>query len=337
MSIKTDKMIWGRSGNICAFPECRKFLVVDKTATDDPSLIGEEAHIVGKSKDGPRGKSDLGADQRDKYENLILLCAVHHKIVDDQENEYTVEKLHQFKNNHEHWVKESLITNSRKIKDDELYATYIEKFISLTDLHNWNNWTSWILGSTEIFPKTQFDSLKTLPDYIISRLWPEGYDSLRTSLINFKNVVNDLMRVFNEYLDVRADGYCIEKFYHDYYPDKCLRSGRVYSMENENLAFQRYEYHIALVDDLILELTRAANYVCDQIRIHIFEGFRMEEGALLVTRADFLSAKTYRVEYRGAERIGSPYPGLRTFMAQRESRDMHFGKGIEESYFLNIP
>ena len=97
ISIKTHKMLWGRSGNICAFPECNKALVVDETSTDDPSIIGEEAHIVAQSIDGPRGNSILSVEQRDKYDNLILLCSVHHKIVDDQEREYTVEKLRQFK------------------------------------------------------------------------------------------------------------------------------------------------------------------------------------------------------------------------------------------------
>ncbi len=48
-------MLWGRSGNMCAFPECKKELVMDESETDDPSVIGEEAHIVGRKQTGPRG------------------------------------------------------------------------------------------------------------------------------------------------------------------------------------------------------------------------------------------------------------------------------------------
>lgn len=334
VSLKTHKMIWGRSGNICAFPNCKKILVVDETSTDDPSVIGEEAHIVAQKEDGPRGKNALSSNQRDNYDNLILLCSVHHKIIDDQENEYTIEKLHQFKKLHEEWVKENLI-DSKKIKDDEIYATYIEKFISLTDLHNWNNWTSWILGSSEIFPKQQFDSLKTTPDYIISRIWPRRYNLLESALINFKNIVNDLVKVYYEYPDERPDGYSIEKFYKKYYHDKFIDEEQ--GFKNEQRALDKYNYHVALIEDLVLELTRAANYVCDQIRIFIFEGFRIEEGALLVTRGDFLGYKTFRIEYRAEQRVEFPYPGLRAFMEQRAARDLHIGEGVEEDYFIKMP
>jgi len=86
-----------------------------------------------------------------------------------------------------------------------------------------------------------------------------------------------------------------------------------------------------------LELTRAANYICDFVREFVFEGFRLEEGILLVTIGDFLGYKTYRVEYRGTERSESPYRGLRDFMSERENRDLNFGEGIEEDYFAKMP
>ncbi|SMD16254.1 hypothetical protein [Pedobacter nyackensis] len=329
-------MIWGRSGNMCAFPGCKKILVVDETATDDPSIIGEEAHIVAQKEDGPRGKSPLTNDQRDKYDNLILLCSADHKTVDDQELEYTVEKLKAFKSSHEKWVKENLIVDGKKIKDDELYASYIEKFISLSDLNNWQNWTSWILGASEIFPKQQFDSLQELPDYVVSRIWPGRYQLLESSLINFKNVVNDLMKVYYKYPNERPDGYTVEKFYKLYYRDK-FRDDTDWSHEAEEDALRRYEYHVALLEDLVLELTRAANYICDQIREYVFEGFRIEEGALLVSRGDFLGYKTFRLEYRGEERNEHPYAGLKPFMNQRAERDLHIGEGVEESYFRKMP
>jgi hypothetical protein len=123
ISLKTHKMIWGRSGNMCAFPDCKKTLVVDETSTDDPSVIGEEAHIIAQKEDGPRGVSPLTMEQRDKYENLILLCSIHHKVVDDQEKEYTVDRLKDFKTKHETWIKENLKVDNKKIKDDEVYAT----------------------------------------------------------------------------------------------------------------------------------------------------------------------------------------------------------------------
>lgn len=329
-------MLWGRSGNMCAFPDCKKILVVDETFTDDASVIGEEAHIVAQKKNGPRGISNLTLDQRDKYDNLILLCNIHHKVIDDQPNEYTVEKIKEFKLSHENWIKSNLISDIRKFKEDEIYASYIEKFVDFSHINSWTNWTSWILGATTTLPKDEFNSLKQLPNYIVSRIWPQRYPMLESSLINFKNIINDLVKVYSEYPSDREDCYGIEKFYKRFYRENIFNPDQ-YDYKKENEALEKYNYHIALIQDLVLELTRAGNYVCDFVREYIFEGFRIEEGALLITIGDFLGYKTYRVEYRGDERVDFPYKGLREFMKERENRDLHFGKGIEEDYFRKLP
>jgi len=81
---------------------------MDASQTDDESLIGEACHIVAQSPSGPRGHSPLTPEQRDHYDNLILLCRNHHKQVDDQENTYTVQCLLDMKAAHEKWVRETL-------------------------------------------------------------------------------------------------------------------------------------------------------------------------------------------------------------------------------------
>jgi hypothetical protein len=325
ISLKTHKMLWGRAANICAFPNCKKALVVDETETDDPSIIGEEAHMVGQKESGPRGISSLNEEERDKYSNLILLCRNHHKVVDDQDRTYPVEKLKEFKENHEKWVLQNLITDKKKIKEDELYATYIEHFINATDLHNWNNWTSWMLGSSESFPKERFNELEELSNYIVGRIWPGRYIKLERALINFKNVLNDLISVFNKYSDERPKSFGIQRFYRHY------NGKEIYSQ-----VLEKYNYHVALVEDLLIELTRAANYICDRIREYIFEGFRLKEGVLLITRGDMLQYQSFRVEYRDSQRIDQPYPGLNNFMTEREQRDFHIGKGVCDDYFTGI-
>jgi len=81
---------------------------MDASPTDDESIVGDECHIVAKSPTGPRGESPLTSKQRDHYDNLILLCRVHHKLVDDQPNTYTVQCLGEMKAVHEKWVRENL-------------------------------------------------------------------------------------------------------------------------------------------------------------------------------------------------------------------------------------
>ena len=68
---------------------------------DDSAVLSEVAHIVAQSMDGPRGHDPMPIDERDKYENLILLCEKHHTIVDNQWRTYTVERLRQIKVDHE--------------------------------------------------------------------------------------------------------------------------------------------------------------------------------------------------------------------------------------------
>lgn len=106
ITVRDHKLLWGKSGNRCAI--CQNVLVEGETDTVDESIVGEEAHIVARSENGPRGISELTLNERDKYDNLILLCRNHHKVVDDQPTEYTVEKLKQIKEAHESWVSNNL-------------------------------------------------------------------------------------------------------------------------------------------------------------------------------------------------------------------------------------
>jgi len=108
---KTRKILWGRAGNRCAI--CKRELVVDATATDDEAVIAEECHIVSSRPNGPRYDSSYPQEKLNAYDNLILLCRVHHKMIDDQYENYTVNILRQMKVTHELWVKRKLADISK--------------------------------------------------------------------------------------------------------------------------------------------------------------------------------------------------------------------------------
>ncbi len=105
--LKDQKILCTKSGNRCAIPKCRKELVIDRTEDDCESIIGEMAHIKGEKPTAPRYNSDMTDNERNSYENLIFVCGNCHKIIDDQRNTYTSEKLHEVKKQHEEWVLES--------------------------------------------------------------------------------------------------------------------------------------------------------------------------------------------------------------------------------------
>lgn len=100
-SQKDLKLLFQRSGNRCAFPGCTKVLDHPASSLDGPVVLAEIAHIVSPKPSGPRGEYPLPLEERDKYDNLILLCEEHHHLVDNQPHTYTVERLRQMKADHE--------------------------------------------------------------------------------------------------------------------------------------------------------------------------------------------------------------------------------------------
>lgn len=101
-------ILWAMSGNRCAFPDCPEVLVQDGNILDGRVTIGEIAHIYGRSKIGPRPAPE-GYPRKliQSYENLMLLCPKHHKLIDGQPATYSVGVLLDMKSAHVKWVTES--------------------------------------------------------------------------------------------------------------------------------------------------------------------------------------------------------------------------------------
>jgi hypothetical protein len=106
--LKELKVLLLRSGNRCAFPVCEEVLVLPGGDPENPVVTGELAHIVAESIDGPRGDHPLPLEERNKAPNLILVCAKHHKVVDEKTQYYTVERLRQMKADHEERIAAAL-------------------------------------------------------------------------------------------------------------------------------------------------------------------------------------------------------------------------------------
>jgi hypothetical protein len=101
------KSLIALSGGVCAFPGCEKRLVAPGTASDPAAFLGEMAHIVADSRQGPRGDSKLSDEERDRHTNLLLLCGDHHKTIDAQPLTYSVPVLRRMKEDHESRIQRS--------------------------------------------------------------------------------------------------------------------------------------------------------------------------------------------------------------------------------------
>lgn len=93
----TVKRLFAVSGNRCAFPKCTTPLIDSSTGT----VVGEICHICGDKPTAARYDATQTHEQRQSFDNLILLCNIHHKIVDDDETSYSVDRLRQMKRDHE--------------------------------------------------------------------------------------------------------------------------------------------------------------------------------------------------------------------------------------------
>lgn len=322
--VKDQKMLWGRAAGRCSFPGCRKELHVDETETDDPALIGEICHI--ESETGPRANSAMSAKQRNSYANTILMCRNDHTVIDAQENEYTVERLHQMKAEHEAWVKGQLGFDAAKEADDEAYAGMIDTWEKLAHLDEWHAWSSHILGGGHpcIFADV-FRDLDKLRTWLLNRVWPGRYADLENAFENFRRVLGDFYEQFQEHAEFvgpNDEKLCIQKFYQI----------SEWNPERYEKLFKDYEFQVDLVQDLMLELTRAANLIADLVRKHILRSYRIAEGLLVIEHGPVgvLQFRQEIVAYSTEERGRPfPYPGHQAFLTERAERDLHFGKGTK--------
>jgi hypothetical protein len=170
------------SGNMCAFPDCRVRLTADVGPDAPAAILGEMAHIVAESPNGPRGDSPLTSEQRNMAENLILLCNQHHQLIDSKEAlaTYTVERLLAMKQQHEEWVTRTLDgrANTRPEPPPMVQDTVYSTVLPVTQMPRY------VFGAPcsvdkerDIKPKSSSDS--TMLPFILREGWLWAFQNLR--------------------------------------------------------------------------------------------------------------------------------------------------------------
>ena len=96
----TIMQLCARSAGRCQFDGCNENLFVEGL-TFKNGYFGEIAHNIASSPGGPRGDKKRSPILSDDVDNLLLLCHKHHKLVDDNPEEYTETRLRDMKQKHE--------------------------------------------------------------------------------------------------------------------------------------------------------------------------------------------------------------------------------------------
>jgi hypothetical protein len=171
---KTRKILWGKSGNRCAI--CKHELVIGVTEKHKESVVADECHIVSSQINGPRYDQTFAQNKIDDYDNLILLCRTHHKMVDDQHESYSTNILRQMKTNHELWVSEKL-TNTQEQKPFRIYRVKKNIPAYLSRITSGNELTSLLSGSYVLYSNN--DELRTKQEVeLLADFWQTLQDFL---------------------------------------------------------------------------------------------------------------------------------------------------------------
>ncbi|MET8953824.1 HNH endonuclease [Streptomyces sp. NPDC004533] len=117
---QTIKQLFGSAAGRCAFSSCRRKLIYPATEQSSTTIVGDIAHIVAFSSEGPRANSAVSDKDRNSFENLLLLCAACHRLVDGQPADYPDEVLRAMKKEHLDWVDRNLENEMSDIKFPEL-------------------------------------------------------------------------------------------------------------------------------------------------------------------------------------------------------------------------
>lgn len=91
------KRLFAVSGNQCAFPGCANALV----DADSGVVTGKVCHARAQSPGGPRFVDGLSDSELHGFDNLLLMCPMHHDIIDARPDLHPIDSLLEAKRTHE--------------------------------------------------------------------------------------------------------------------------------------------------------------------------------------------------------------------------------------------
>lgn len=88
------KRLLAEFGGLCAISDC------PPNQLDDGTPMVEVAHICSVVQGAPRYDASLPISELNEYDNLLFLCAFHHRLVDSQPEAYPAERLREIRRRH---------------------------------------------------------------------------------------------------------------------------------------------------------------------------------------------------------------------------------------------
>lgn len=121
-----------RVAYVCSNPNCKK-MTIGPDSKNGINNIGVAAHICAAASGGPRYDENMSEEQRKSIDNGIWLCQSCAKLIDSDEDKYTVQLIKSWKQQTEDIV--SYNFGKRVILNQKNKLEYI--FETLRDTENW--------------------------------------------------------------------------------------------------------------------------------------------------------------------------------------------------------
>jgi len=124
LNAQDQRILLAEAGGQCELEGCPEFIYEDML-TKQEYHFGEYAHIIGDSKDGPRGDVVLSDEYCSDRRNIMLLCPKHHKMIDTIVEKYSVAQLFAMKKRHEERVRRVLSIGKDRFSTVITYAANV--------------------------------------------------------------------------------------------------------------------------------------------------------------------------------------------------------------------
>lgn len=100
----TQRRLFAASAGYCQNPRCSSELFIE--ASGKSIHIAEMAHVFAATDGGPRTKLELSKEERGAFENLVMLCANCHTMVDKAPEAFPDSMMLSWKREHANKLKE---------------------------------------------------------------------------------------------------------------------------------------------------------------------------------------------------------------------------------------
>lgn len=286
---------------MCAFPDCSHELLANIDGV--VAVIGEEAHIRSGQANGPRYDPGYSRAQIDTYDNLILLCPSHHRLVDKEDGRgFSIQELEEMRSRHE-----AAMSASRSAGDEacqrrlERLAATVEVWEDTMLLDDWENLTSSLNSPTPILEERLRSAMLETSKWLLGRDLPAEFPAIREAFGRFGEVLSAINAHISDRFEWTARGILqLEREYKEAFwpPETYFSLATKFQMDCE------------ITWCLTIELSKAANLVIRAVREEIEPSYRFDKGVLLAQDGEnVLHQRPFRHEYEN-HTWGEEFPSI---------------------------